>query len=108
MEHSYFLISLNNIGYPYSKVNVGNEELLAAKIIYNLHSEILGNTHTATLTALSNLAFYHNNAGNYETALSLCEELCVKANTVYGAGHHTTLKFLQLAEEVYSNKNALN
>ena len=102
IEHPYFLISLNNMEYPHSKANIDKEELRAAKIMYDLRREKLGEVHVATMISLSTLALFYQSVGDYKTALSFYEKLSAQTTDTYGANHRKTLKIVRLMKDVLS------
>ena len=102
IEHPYFLISLNNMEYPHSKANIDKEELQAAKIMYDLRREKLGEVHVATMISLSTLALFYQSVGDYKTALSFYEKLSAQTTDTYGANHRKTLKIVRLMKDVLS------
>ena len=88
--------------YPHSKANIDKEELQAAKIMYDLRREKLGEVHVATMISLSTLALFYQSVGDYKTALSFYEKLSAQTTDTYGANHRKTLKIVRLMKDVLS------
>ena len=76
--------------------------------VYNALKDILGDNHSATLTALANLAISYSNLGNYNKAFELQNTVYNTSKEILGEDHLDTLSALHNLANSYSDLGDYN